>query len=333
MANAPHDTDGGSEKVVRQAPALTTSDKAIIAHLQENGRRPYVEIARALDVSERTVRNRVRKLLDAEIIQIAAVTNPAALGYDAAALIGLHTDPRHSPREIAEALARLDTVDYVVASTGTFSILVEVFCRDMKHLASIIETEIGRIPGITEIETFPYLSLYYQQPRFSGTHSLFTGRAGVRAAQLDDTDKAIVSDLSRDGRAPLQSVGERLGISESQVRARLNAMISSGSVQVLGIVNPMNLGYETISWVAIALSPGARATDVAESLTEMRAVSYIAITAGRYDIFAEVVCRYPDQLLRVLDDQIRPMAGVGSATAFLYLQLHYKRLLPASVET
>ena len=74
--------------------------------------------------------------------------------------------------------------------------------------------------------------------------------------------------------------------------------------------------------------PGARAVDIAEALTELPAVTYVAVTAGRFDVLTEVVCQNQEDLLTVVDGQLRALPGVASVEVWLYLDLRYKPLEP-----
>ncbi|MGY8995153.1 MAG: Lrp/AsnC family transcriptional regulator [Alphaproteobacteria bacterium] len=322
MARAPAD------QFLKQAPHVSESDRAIIRLLQEDGRRPFVQIARETGLAEKTVRNRVRNLLDDDIIQIAAVTNPQALGYLASALLGITTDPAVPASDIALSLLKIESVDYVVVATGRYGIFAELICRDREALQAAIENEIGRVPGITGIESYPYLQIHYQLARFHAAQSKATDELGVRPRALTDTDRAIIQALSIDGRTPLQTIADDLSISESQVRNRVGDMVDAGVMNVMAIVNPMSVEYGTVAWVAIKVGEGHRVSDVASTLADLSRITYVAICAGRFDIFAEVMCTSEEELLAVMDGDIRMIAGVHRAEASIYQHLHYKRLTP-----
>ena len=319
---------GGAGQFLAHVSDLSDTDRAIVLLLQEDGRRAYANIAREIGLAERTVRHRVRDLLDRGVIQITAVTNPVALGYNAAALIGLTTDPAVPASTIALSLVDIEAVDYVVVAAGRYTLFAEVICRDMAALQEIIERQIGPVDGIRTIECFPYLSLHYQLARFDAARRKSPQEAGVRPRQLNETDRQIVRALSDDGRAPLQSIADTLGISETQVRNRVNEMTAAGVMNVIAIVNPISFAYTTMAWVAVRVASGHKVIDVAGALSDLPHITYVTICTGRVDIFAEVACVSPDELRRVLDDDIRQLAGVGEIEVSIYQALHYKRLTP-----
>ena len=134
--------------------------------------------------------------------------------------------------------------------------------------------------------------------------------------------------LSDDGRVPFQSVADELGISETQVRNRVHEMTASGVMNVIAIVNPMSFAYTTMAWVAVRVASGHKVIDVASALSNLPHITYVTICTGRVDVFAELACVSPDELRRVLDDDIRQLPGIGSVEVSLYQALHYKRLTP-----
>ena len=132
-------------------------DKAIIEQLQEDGRRSYAAIARAVGLSEAATRQRVQRLIDEGVVQIAAVTDAAAIGFHRMALLGIKTEG--DIRRVAEQLAELEEAEYVVISAGQFDLLVELICEDDDHLLRTLDERVRTIPGVRNTETFVYLKV------------------------------------------------------------------------------------------------------------------------------------------------------------------------------
>jgi Lrp/AsnC family transcriptional regulator, regulator for asnA, asnC and gidA len=147
---------------VPQVPAALLDDlnKAIIEQLQQDGRRSYAAIAKAVGLSEAAVRQRVQRLLDAEVMQIVAVTDPLQIGFSRQAMIGVNADG--DIRDVADKLAALPEVDYVVITAGSFDILLEVVCEDDEHLLALLNDSVRSVPGVRDTETFLYLRLTKQ---------------------------------------------------------------------------------------------------------------------------------------------------------------------------
>jgi Lrp/AsnC family transcriptional regulator for asnA, asnC and gidA len=136
---------------------LDPISKKIIEQLQEDGRRTYAAIARAVGLSEAATRQRVQRLLDDRVIQIATIPDPDAIGFHRMALLGIKVEGEI--RAVADKITALEEAEYVVICGGQFDILVEVVCVDDEHLLSTIDASIRAIPGVASTETFVYLKV------------------------------------------------------------------------------------------------------------------------------------------------------------------------------
>jgi Lrp/AsnC family transcriptional regulator for asnA, asnC and gidA len=134
--------------------------KAIIEQLQQDGRRPYAAIGKAVGLSEAAVRQRVQRLQDAGVMQIVAVTDPLQVGFARSAMIGVRVEG--DAEAVAEKLEALPEVDYLVVCAGNFDILAEVVAEDDDHLLEVINRRIRAIPEVRSTETFVYLKLRKQ---------------------------------------------------------------------------------------------------------------------------------------------------------------------------
>jgi Lrp/AsnC family transcriptional regulator for asnA, asnC and gidA len=144
----------------RQFQVLDRANRVIIEELQHDGRRPYGAIARTVGLSEAAVRQRVQRLRDAGIIDIVAVTDPLQLGFKRQAMIGVRAEG--DLRIVADKLAEITEVEYVVICAGSFDLLVELVCEDDNHLLELLNTAIRTVPGVRSTEAFVYLKLAKQ---------------------------------------------------------------------------------------------------------------------------------------------------------------------------
>jgi Lrp/AsnC family transcriptional regulator for asnA, asnC and gidA len=136
---------------------------------------------------------------------------------------------------------------------------------------------------------------------------------------LDHVDKAIIHELQLDGRMPYTELSRRVGLSQPATRQRVNRLIDRGSMQVVAVTDPSTLGFDYPAMVGVDVDGDI--VEIADRLAQLEEVSYLIITAGRYDILAEVVCSDADHLLRFVNEQIRPLSGVSSVELFNYLRL------------
>jgi Lrp/AsnC family transcriptional regulator for asnA, asnC and gidA len=136
---------------------LDRLSKLIIEQLQQDGRRSYAAIARAVGLSEAATRQRVQRLIDEDVVQIVAVTDAAAIGFHRMAMLGVQVDGE--VRRVADKLSAVPEAEYVVICAGQFDLLVELICEDDTHLLRTIDESVRTIPGVRSTETFMYLKV------------------------------------------------------------------------------------------------------------------------------------------------------------------------------
>lgn len=133
-------------------------DEVLIETLRKDGRTPFLQIAQELGVSPGMIRQRYQKLQEAGTLKVVAVTNPLRLGLKTMALLGIRTDGTRM-LEVAQKIAALEEVIYLVVVGGRYDLLAEVFCRDHEELLRFITEKLYRIEGVRETETFMYLKI------------------------------------------------------------------------------------------------------------------------------------------------------------------------------
>jgi Lrp/AsnC family transcriptional regulator for asnA, asnC and gidA len=139
---------------------LDEIDKAIIRELQIDGRIAYAQLGPKVGLSQAAARQRVQRLIESGVCQVVAVTNPLMLGFNLQAMIGVHADG--DLRAIADKLADVPELDYVVITSGRFDLMVEVVCSDNEELLTLVNDVIRTIPGVRAAEVFTYLHLEKQ---------------------------------------------------------------------------------------------------------------------------------------------------------------------------
>ena len=143
------------------------------------------------------------------------------------------------------------------------------------------------------------------------------GRAGEDVSELD---KRIIEHLQHDGRRPFTQIAADLGVSEAAVRARTNRLVERGILQVVGVTDPLKLGFQQMAMIGIRCESD-QLVAVAEAVAEMPEVDYVVITAGTYDLLIETVCEDNEALLRFLTERLRSIEGVRETETFVYLRM------------
>jgi DNA-binding Lrp family transcriptional regulator len=311
---------------------LSDLDLKLIAQLQVDGRSPFAQLARDFKTTEKTVRKRVMELRDNGLIEITTVADPRILGYHSSAIVGVRLDGRHRASDVARDIFALGPVDYTVITTGRYELLVEVLCQNEAALFQIVDQDIRGHPAVREIEMFSYLHLHYQQPSWNIAQGKRTAAPkscpSSAPTELNAIDLEIIHDLNNDGRIPFSTIAERIGVSETLIRKRYAAMSAAGAIRVMALTNPRSIGYKTIAWLCICVSPGFKIGALADRLAALPSITYLVICVGRFDIFAEVVCRDNSGLLELVDYQVRPLEGISRLEVMLSLDLLYRRVAP-----
>ena len=142
------------------APPLDDVSKRIVELLQEDGRQPFVTIAREVGLSEAAVRQRVQKLIDGDVMQIVAVTDPLQLGFSHEAMVAISV--ASEAEAVADALAEIDEVDFIVLVAGSVDIMLEVVAADDEEFLALIQ-RIRDVVAPGTVRVHPYLKTHKQE--------------------------------------------------------------------------------------------------------------------------------------------------------------------------
>ncbi|MFF4776757.1 Lrp/AsnC family transcriptional regulator [Microtetraspora fusca] len=140
---------------------------------------------------------------------------------------------------------------------------------------------------------------------------------------LDDIDRTLLHELQRDGRVSYTALAETTGLSAPAVRQRVQRLRDEGVVQIVGVTDPMALGLPVMALIGVRVESDVHT--VADRISELSGVIYVVLTSGSFDMFVEVVCKEPAELLAVLNDHIKRVPGVTRAEAFTYFGIHTHR--------
>ncbi len=144
------------------------------------------------------------------------------------------------------------------------------------------------------------------------------GPVGSRQ-QLDDVSKKIIEQLQDNGRRPYAAIAASVGLSEAAVRQRVQRLVRDGVVQIVAVTNPLHVGFTRQAMIGIKVE--GHLDPVVKAISALDEVAYVVITAGSFDVLAEVICEDDSHLLHVLNQQIRTIDGVRSTETFVYLEL------------
>lgn len=136
---------------------------------------------------------------------------------------------------------------------------------------------------------------------------------------LDEINRAIITELQKDGRRSYTAIADKVGLSEAAVRQRVQRLTDDGVMQVVAVTDPMRLGFRRVAMVAMRTVGDS--TVLAEQLSRIPEVSYVVLAGGTYDLLAEIVCEDDDHLIDVINKTIRQFPGIRETETFMYLRL------------
>lgn len=140
-----------------------------------------------------------------------------------------------------------------------------------------------------------------------------------KAVVLDDTSKAIIERLQRDGRQSYAEIAREVGLSEAAVRQRVQRLTESGLMQIVAVTDPIQMGFTRQAMIGVRVEGDMRS--VADAVAALPEVAYCVMTAGTFDLLAEVICEDDEALIDLLGGTIRTIDGVASTETFVYLGL------------
>ncbi|MFN3640029.1 MAG: Lrp/AsnC family transcriptional regulator [Flavobacterium sp.] len=130
-------------------------DKEILRQLMDDARKPILQIANKIGISGAAIHQRLKKLEEAKVISGSKmIVNPVVLGYKTVAFIGVYLDKASSNAEAVKELKKIPEVLECHYTTGNWSILIKILCRDNEHLMVVLNKKIQAIPGVSRTETF-----------------------------------------------------------------------------------------------------------------------------------------------------------------------------------
>ncbi len=186
--------------------------------------------------------------------------------------------------------------------------------------ASARPATIGRVTSLGTDRVHP--ALPHDDSRGAGAMALApvpSRGPDVGPVHLDTISKAIVEQLQADGRRSYAKIATAVGLSEAAVRQRVARLTEAGVMQIVAVTNPLQLGFRRQAMLGIKAE--GRLDPIVEALTALTEVDYVVVTAGSFDVLAEVVCEDDDHLVTLLENDIRTIPGVRATESFVYLKL------------
>lgn len=295
---------------------LDKNSLKIIHELCHDGRSNNVELARRLNLSVRTVAKKVNELIDKDIIAIKAMPNPAKMGYQAQAFIGMSVDLK----KIDNIYHQLQTnihVNMVTTSFGRFDILIFVFFRDLTTLQDYIKKELPLIDGINRIQTY---LISEEKKRNKGIFPKIS--KNTPPIMLDKIDQNLIEELIHDGRPNYTDLSKKLGISKPTLSRRINMLLKESVIKIVAIPIPSTLGYSANAFILIRAKL-SKVDKICNLISRFPEVHLVMRIMNDFDILVGVYSANPDTLHEFLKNKIGYIDGLLSTETFIRGNYHY----------
>lgn len=303
---------------------LDALDRQIVAALQRDGRASWTEIADQCGASLPTVTRRGQSLLASKALRVGVSSDINSPGV--ADLFVLRIACRAGKQvSVATALARRTDLRFLCLVTGGSDLLAELVCRraDALHVRQI--NEILSIDGVEGCESDLVLHAYKVSQHWAeGTTSSRESSAEVirephncDPSHFDETDLLILRELRADGRASFRSVADSIGVNESTVRRRFEAMRDRGCAWVLTLVAAPVLGFESEIVLNISVQP-TRIDAIARELSSYVGVRYLAATLNG-TLMCELIMPSSEEVFAFMTEGLGRIDGVLGWTASVEL--------------
>ena len=296
-------------------PVFDAVDARLVAALQHDARATWGQLASAAGVSESTAMRRVQRLREAGNLLIIGVPDPLRADLGQPVLVHLRTQPGQTTA-VAEAVAGRTDVRFVAIVSGRSDVICELIVRDRAHLSRILLADLAEHGAIVSSRTSMVLKTFKTRDEWS--QELLPGTADrprgpvvptEKPPRIDHLDMALIAALGQDGRRSFVDLSGDLGLSETAVSRRLNALLASRQLSFATLVNPVLLGFglEAFLHLRVELSD---LESVAVALAGRPEIRYVSATAGYSDVICEAVFRDNDALYDFLTRHVGMLKGV-----------------------
>lgn len=314
---------------------IDKNDREIIRLLQEDPRRTNADMARIIERSESTVKNRIDRMIDHGVISIHAQLNPRAFGYRHFFSVGMKVAPDHCDL-LAQKLLGMSEVVYIGRALGRFDVMVDLVLQDTEHLNELLLQIVKSIPEVLAYESIyileiKRLSYDWQLPKSLGDDDSAVNamRAEsknrqvneIQPLEIDELDAKIVRLLQENGRRTNADIARTLETNEVKVKKRIERIIAYGGLKIVTVINPKAIGFEVDAFISLKVSPHFY-EEVEKELLALDEVVYLATITGEFGVLVEVLLTNTEKFLDFMSKTIHAIPGVDSTEINYVLRNH-----------
>ncbi len=283
-----------------------------------NPKQTHAELASKLSFSQPTVRTKLQRLYDENIIKTVCVPDPAALGYSTCVIIGINTHPSEI-LNVADKLADSENVFHIMLCVGRFDILVWTLFQNRNDFLNFLVHDIGKLSGVLSTEdmlTLRHVKIY--DPLFPNNGDTYANQTPTM--KLDDLDTALIKELQINARQNAGKIAKKIGTSQSTVQRRIRKLQDDGIIRIVTLADPFSLGYEGVASVCMTFEPD-KVNEGARIIASYQNVRTVSICAGRYDIVAWIMFQKMSELSDFITMELSKIPGLQHSETMANLKL------------
>jgi DNA-binding Lrp family transcriptional regulator len=291
---------------------LDNADLRIIDQLVRNGRTNSRAMVESTGLTEETVGTRIRNLVDRGIIDITAIFDWYAAGYHWDFWLVIKCEP--GPVEVVSRdLVALDETVSVQRVFGHADLIAHVFCTDRSHLETFLSATLPCIAGVRHADVLLSVDTVKSLYQFAWVPAKDEPlRFPDPVVPLDALDHGIIAAVIRNGRTSNREISRNLSVSDATIRLRLRRLEEAGLLRICAQIHPSRSGMVGArAWVGVEVHQ-LSAEEVAIALARVPQAVSVSLTSGRYHVFCYLLASSHQQLVEVVEGQIRSQPGVRS---------------------
>lgn len=300
-----------------EAQFLDTTDMALIRELEMDARQAISELSLKVGVGERTVRRRIQRLLEEDVVRIVALADPFALGYVTVAILGINVE-RGQVEVVVEELASTENISGVAIVTGRYNILAWVFCQDLQELWNFVTQILGSISAVSSVETMMTLGIWKNSYSVLADNKPIPPRISQKQV-ADAIDVKLFTELEIYAMQSNTRLARKLEISVPTVRKRLQRILDENVIRIVAVANPYMLGYTTPAGILLKVRPTS-IKDVADQLASYSSIQMVVPTSGACDIVAWGIFQNTEALSEFIRKELDSIPGINSYETLVNLR-------------
>lgn len=299
-------------------PELDDLDISLIKALDADAKQSYIQLAEKLPASRNTVRRRLQRLLDDNIVSLITLTSPPAFGYRTHATIVITVHPG-DVEVVAERLASFANIPYLLTTSGRCDIIAASIFQNLDEMLSFLDSELGSVSGLSSTEVLVGLNwMKFSLNRLTSINHAFP--AAPRPRVLDEIDLGIIRELEVDPAQTNMVLANKLHINRATVQKRIQALIDHDIIRIGTIVSPYSVGYQILAVLLVKARPG-EIMNVANKMTVLNEITSLIVTAGAYDMIAYASFRDSRHMSEFMNSQMGWITGIIRVESMIVLDV------------